>query len=208
MLILCSIWFSPTFSYIASIALWKKGDKQVAVLGDVHEEGKTDVCHRSLLIPFFYQLSKQYKKTEVILEHQPEDVFESDQEYLCLLEMSRFAYHHNLQLGRLSFVLADIRKEFTYLSQGSRLYNFFLGNDFIKKANYEIIIDDEMTNDKLFDEFDKAIKILNVFKSKLKDKQTKNYFDELYQHLLGRKNKLKTFTIERYLVLRRYHDFW
>lgn len=72
-IILSNCWFNQSFSYIASVAVWKKSNKKVVILGDVHIEGESDVCHKQSLIPFLETLATRKKQTAFILEHQPEE---------------------------------------------------------------------------------------------------------------------------------------
>ena len=184
---------SLSFCYITSIGLWKKGDKQVAVLGDVHLSGKEDVCHKQSLIPFLEELAKQQALTEFILEHQQEKKVKFDKNLKCLAYLSRYAYDHNLKHGSLEFNLADIRRIFPSFNQLSHVHNL-VADMLYERSEDKIIFElkwlkkNSISAKKLFDDLDFIVTPINKFKLKSKNIQARQFFDDMIKKISELKN--------------------
>ena len=189
-LILSSTWFPPTFSYIASIALWKKDDKQVAVLGDVHQEVKADICHRSSFMPFLDRLSKSTQKTELVLEHLQESVV-PEIEPACINAISEYAYKIGLTKGSFKFIMADIRQEFDISEKIRNVSLILFGNIGERFSNCKSAQQNPLSNTYLLESIDSVIKIIDSLKIRVKNSEAKTFFELTKQDLLKLKNKLE-----------------
>ena len=163
-------------------------------MGDIHHREMADTCHKSSLIPFLDHLAKAQQKTEFVLEHISKEYAERTR-LPCIAEISSYAYKHDLIFGSLAFVLADIRWEFFSFNQSLLIHRIYFGKNMdsqlyiLSKLNNDLI-----TNAQLLDELNRAIKIVNLFKSKVNNKEAKIYFEIEQQELLNLKNKLESFT--------------
>ena len=181
--ILFSLQLSSSYAYIASIALWKKGDKQVIVFGDVHMSGEIDICHRQSLTPFIEQLAKQQTKTDIILEQIPEEWLKKKKNLICLNSISEYAYNHQLQEGALSFVLGDVRRLFPSFDQIDDIDHLFMrlinkeSDRAIRMLN--ILRENQVDNSELLSDLRKVQLNFNSFKNKVTNKEVRHFFSDV-----------------------------
>ena len=188
-------------SYIASIALWKKEDKLVAVLGDVHASGDADICHKQSVVPFLDKLANKPIATDFILEHQREHKVKSVSELMCISQISKYAYDHNFKNGRVEFKMSDIRRSFKSFQQMGHISLWI--EDYINKKtdkgkDYLLrwLEKHSIALEKLHEDLEHAVIQIDKFKSKTKNIEVKQFFDDMIKNINELKKRLKI--IEQY----------
>jgi hypothetical protein len=179
------LWTSISFSYVASIALWQKGNKKIAIFGDIHEKNKPDICHRNLFTPFLAQMAEGNRKVEFILEHLLEEKVKGEKNPQCIRYLSQYAFEHQLKKGPLTFILSDIRNVLPGLGEMALcVYLLLIQIAINNRVDLNNLLSPRtISTSVVLEEIKVVLDVIQELKKKTLRKEAQTFFTDMHQKL-------------------------